>query len=253
MGWIKPLQIHQLKQDSSENGSLLWGWLSVRERPLLLRYCRNIFRNWKRGFHTVFRHIIEILEDWPASGSEKWQGSIKSFPAIGVTSVGWRTSDATPTECLAKSEESEFRKCGELPTCIGQVSSRPHNSRKIEDLFAVCCMTKHYAHSKDETWFEHLLRIFYNEDYLGKPRFHQQGHSWVLLWVKLNLGEEREEGNTSCYDKTMSGLVSPVRNWRIKVNTGMTRFPQPNTEFSKDRMPGLPSFGQKFLHTKNVT
>lgn len=100
-------------------------------------------------------------------------------------------------------------------------------------------------------WFEHLLRIFYSEDYSGKPRLHQQGHPWVLLWVKPNLGEEREEGNTSCYDKT--GLVSPVRNWRIKVNTGMTRFPQPNTEFSKDRIPGLPSFGQKFLHTKNVT
>ena len=71
--------------------------------------------------------------------------------------------------------------------------------------------------------------------------------------MKLNLGEEREEGNTSCYDKTMFGLVSPVRNWRIKVNTGMTWFPQPNTEFSKDRIPGLPSFGQNVLHTKNAT
>ena len=116
-----------------------------REKPLLQCYCRNIFRNWKRGFHTVFRNTIEILEDWPPFRSEKWQRSMKSFPAIGVTSVGWPTSDATPTECLAKSEESEFRKRGELPTCIGQVSSWPHKSRKIEDCFAVCCTTKHYA------------------------------------------------------------------------------------------------------------
>ena len=74
--------------------------ISQREKPLLQCYCRNIFRNWKRGFRTVLRHIIEILEDWPASQWEKWQRSMKSFPAKGVTSVGWPTSDATPTERL---------------------------------------------------------------------------------------------------------------------------------------------------------
>lgn len=36
----------------------------------------------------------------------------------------------------------------------------------------------------------------------------------------------------------MFGLVSPVRNQRIKVNTSVTLLVQPNTEFSKDRIPG---------------
>lgn len=163
MGWIKTFQIHQVKQDSYENGISSEGGYQSERETLLQCYCRNIFRNWKRRIsHCVETHIIEILEDWPASRSEKYRDQWKVFQPKELSKCGMTNLRCYPNRTPAKSEESEFRKCGELPTCTGQVSSWPHTSRKTERALQYAAWQSTMKHNaKDLVW--HLLPIFYRE------------------------------------------------------------------------------------------
>lgn len=119
------------------------GYQSERETlaPVLLQ--KHFQKLEKRISHCVETHHWNIRRLTSLSVRKMTEINEK-FSSQRSYKCGMTNLRCYPNRTPAKSEESEFRKCGELPTCTGQVSSWPHTSRKTEEGFAVCCMTKHY-------------------------------------------------------------------------------------------------------------
>lgn len=160
MGELKPFRFTRLNRIPMRMESPLRVVISQRETlaPVLLQ---KHFQKLEKDFALCWDTSWNIK--LTSSRSEKWQRSMKSFPAKRVTSVGWPTSDATPNRTPAKSGKSQ--NSGNVENFLhaqARFLPQSHTSRKTGEGLQYAAWQSTMSIML-KIWFEHLLPIFYRE------------------------------------------------------------------------------------------